>query len=97
MNQAEPYLIEYTPAAERELGRLPPGDAARTRGPVLALGGEPRPYGAARVSGTDFWRIRVGHLRVVYLIDEVDRRVVIVRVARRFESTYRRLRDERKR
>ena len=94
MNEAASYAVEYSPAAERGLRRLPPGDAARTRGPVLALGLEPRPYGAARVRGTDFWRIRVGQLRIVCVIDEVERRVVVVRVARRSESTYRRLRDE---
>ena len=39
--------------------------------------------------GTEFWRLRVGDLRIVYLIDEGDRVVVILRVARRSESTYR--------
>ena len=86
--------MECAPAAARELRRLPPGEAARTRGPVQALSLEPRPSGAARVRGTEFWRIRVGHLRVIYVIDEAERRVVIVRVARRSESTYRKLRDE---
>jgi mRNA-degrading endonuclease RelE of RelBE toxin-antitoxin system len=61
---------------------------------VQALGLEPRPYGAVRVRATDYWRIRLGQLRVVYLIDDTERRVVIVRVARRSESTYRGLRDE---
>jgi mRNA interferase RelE/StbE len=94
VNEAGPFDVEYAPAAARELRRLPPGDAARTRGPVRALGLEPRPDGAARVRRADYWRIRVGQLRVVYLIDETERRVVIMRVARRSESTYRGLREE---
>ncbi len=94
MNPAESYDVECSPTAVRELRRLPPGEAARTRGPVLALGLEPRPYGAMRVRGTEFWRIRVGQLRIVYVVDEVQHRVVVVRVARRSESTYRRLREE---
>ena len=93
MSRSAPYEVKYTRAAERELRRLPAGEAARTRGPVLALGLEPRPYAAARVRGTDYWRIRVGQLRVVYLIEEEESHVVIVRVARRSESNYRLLRD----
>lgn len=88
------YRVELAPRAVRELQRLPPGDAARTRGPILALGLEPRPYGASRVQATLFWRIRVGPLRIVYVVDDEELRVVVVRVARRSESTYRRLREE---
>ncbi len=83
------YRIELAPAAQRQLRRLPPGDAARLRGPILALGIDPRPAGVARVAGTDVWRIRTGDLRVVYLVDEDPRLAVVLRVARRSESTYR--------
>ncbi len=68
--------------------------AARRRGPILALGLEPRPFGATKIAGTDFGRIRLGSLRVVCLIDESARRVTVAIVARRSESTYRRLREE---
>ena len=33
------------------------------RGPILALAIEPRPPGAARLAGSDWWRLRVGDLR----------------------------------
>jgi mRNA-degrading endonuclease RelE of RelBE toxin-antitoxin system len=36
--------------------------------------------------------LRVGDLRVVYRIDDGRRRVLVARVARRAESTYRRIR-----
>lgn len=85
------FRIELAPAVQRQLRRLPPGDAARLRGPILALGIEPRPAGVVRVAGTHFWRIRTGDLRVVYLVDEEARLVVVLRVARRSESTYRNL------
>ena len=85
------YRVELAPAAQRQLRRLPPGEAARLRGPILALGLEPRSPGAAPLTGTDFWRIRVGDLRVIYRIDADARLVVVLRVARRSESTYRRI------
>jgi mRNA-degrading endonuclease RelE of RelBE toxin-antitoxin system len=45
-----------------------------------------------KVIGGDFWRVRVGELRVVYAIDDAARLVVVLRVVRRSESTYRRVR-----
>lgn len=84
------YRVELAPAAQRQLRRLPPGDAARLRGPILALAIAPRPPGAVKLTGTDFRRIRVGDLRIVYLIDDEDRLVIVLKVARRSESTYRR-------
>ena len=83
--------VELAPAAQRQLRRLPPGDAARLRGPILALAIEPRPPGAAKLVGTDFWRLRVGDLRLIYLVDRSASLVVVLKVARRSESTYRRV------
>jgi mRNA interferase RelE/StbE len=86
------YRIDLAPAAERQLRRLPPGDAARGRAAILALAIEPRPPGVARMTGSDYWRIRVGDLRVIYIVDDEATLVVILKVARRAESTYRRVR-----
>jgi mRNA interferase RelE/StbE len=85
-----PYRVDIAPAAARQLRRLSPGDAARLRGPILALGQEPRPTGATRLVDSDWWRLRVGDLRLVYAIDDARRLVVILWAARRNESAYRR-------
>ena len=84
-----PYRVDLSPAAARQLRRLPPGEAARLRGPILALGLEPRPPGAMRLADSAWWRIRVGDLRVIYAIDETRRLVIVLRTARRNERTYR--------
>jgi mRNA interferase RelE/StbE len=60
------------------------------RGPILALAIEPRPPGATKLADPDFWRLRVGDLRVIYAIDDGANVVVVLKVARRSESTYRR-------
>jgi mRNA interferase RelE/StbE len=85
------YRVELAPAAQRQLRRLPPGDAAKLRGPILALAMDPRPPGLTKLTGTPFWRLRVGELRVILVIDDDVRLVVILKVARRSESTYRRV------
>ena len=92
MKGGGPHRVELAPTAAHELRRLPPGVAATLRGPILALAVEARPYGVTKVQGTDFWRLRVGDLRIAYLIDDDQRLVVVLRVARRSESTYRDLR-----
>jgi mRNA-degrading endonuclease RelE of RelBE toxin-antitoxin system len=42
-----------------------------------------------RLVASDWWRLRVGDLRVVYAIDDEHRLVIVFRVARRDERTYR--------
>jgi mRNA-degrading endonuclease RelE of RelBE toxin-antitoxin system len=59
------------------------------RGPILALAVDPRPPAVAKLAGTDFRRLRLGDLRVIYAVDDDTRLVVVLRVARRSESTYR--------
>jgi mRNA interferase RelE/StbE len=83
------HRVELALAAQRQLRRLPPGDAARLRGPILALALAPFPPGAVKLAGTDFWRLRVGDLRVIYLVDDAASLVVVLKVARRSERTYR--------
>ena len=85
------YRVELAPAAQRQLGRMPPGVGASLRGPILALGLDPRPPGIRKLEGSEFWRLRVGELRIVFAIDDAARLVVVLRVARRSESTYRRI------
>ena len=84
------HRVDISPAAQRQLRRLPPGDAARVRGPILALAIQPRLAGVTKLAGTDFWRLRVGDRRIIYLMDDAARLVIVLKVARRSESTYRR-------
>jgi mRNA interferase RelE/StbE len=52
----------------------------------LALADNPRPAGCKKLKGyKDYWRIRGGDWRVVYIIDDSAKRVNITRVAHRRE------------
>jgi mRNA interferase RelE/StbE len=88
----ESWRVDLAPAAQRQLRKLQPDATARLRGPILALARDPRPPGAVSLAGSPFWRLRVGDLRIVYGIDEAERTIVILRVVRRSESMYRRIR-----
>jgi mRNA interferase RelE/StbE len=86
-----PHEVQFAPTAVKELGKLRADDAARLRRSILGLAFQPRPVGAQAIVGTRYLRLRVGDLRVIYLIVEDRRRVVITRIAKRSEHTYRRL------
>ena len=89
------YSIEVTPAADRDLDRLnrriQRHDSKRLRDAIRSLASEPRPQGVAKLRGAEgAYRIRVGPYRVVYDIDDDGVLVVILKVVRRSETTYRR-------
>ena len=85
-----PYRVELAPAAQRELRRLPPEVHGRLAGPIQALRENPRPIGVRKLRGENrTWRIRVGAYRVVYDVYDDQEVVVVLRVTRRRESTYR--------
>lgn len=86
------YRVDLAPAAQRQLQRLPPGVASALRAPILALALGPRPPGVAKLVGSELWRLRVGDVRVIYAINDRAGLVVVLRVVRRSESTYRQIR-----
>lgn len=85
-----PYRVEIAPAAGRDLRRFPPQVRGRLEPEILALRDEPRPHGVRKIQGEErAYRIRVGNYRVVYEVYENEKLVVILRVVRRSESSYR--------
>lgn len=81
--------------AARQLRRLRDAEALGLRGVILALGNDPHPVGSGKLAGSDLWRVRVRvdgvPWRIVYQVREREELVVIARVVRRDEATYRRL------
>ena len=86
-----PYRVELAPAAQRDLGRLPQELRARLAMPIKALAENPRPPRVRKLRGEErTWRIRIGPYRIVYDIHDDQALVVILKVVRRSETTYKR-------
>jgi len=90
------YRIELTPAAARQLERVRGPALLALRGAILALADDPRPADARKLAGgTDLWRIRLrierDPWRIIYQVRDTEHVVVVTRVARRDEATYRHL------
>lgn len=82
------YRIETVRSRlKRELKRIPQSDLARIGKAVAALQDEPRPSGAVQLQA-NIYRIRVGDYRVIYKVYDEKQLILIGRVARRGESTY---------
>jgi mRNA interferase RelE/StbE len=92
----EAYRVVLAPAAVRQLRRVRGTALMALRGVILALADEPRPTGSRMLPDADrLWRVRVRidgePWRVAYQVRESPREVVVLRVARRDEATYRNL------
>lgn len=86
------YRVELRPAAQRDLRRVPEKDLERLEPAILSLGDEPRQHASAKLKAAEqVYRLRVGQYRVIYEILEPEGLVVVTRVRRRGEGTYRRL------
>jgi mRNA interferase RelE/StbE len=56
---------------------------------IDGLAEDPRPRAATKLSGRDDFRIRVGHYRVVYAVDDEAHVIIVARIAHR-RDVYRR-------
>lgn len=84
------YRVEIAPAAARDLRRLPVRVREQVEPGILGLADEARPVGVRKIVGEEHaYRLRIGHYRVVYEVYDRDLLVVILRVRRRNEGTYR--------
>lgn len=82
------YKLILRHEAQKQLDLLPEQDYQRVARVISSLAKNPRPLKTKKLSGSGLWRIRIGRHRVIFAIDDNARTVIIVRVARRKEDTY---------
>ncbi len=85
------YRARLRRTARKQLDKLGEQDYEILVPAISALEQEPRPSGVKKLAESGLWRIRVGQYRVIYHIDDEEHLVIVARVARRTEATYRRL------
>ena len=72
---------------QRELDSLQEVDHERIVAKLRALANDPRPQGCEKLYDAIF-RVRVGGFRIIYLVDEGNRRIEVGGIRRRSEKTY---------
>ena len=92
MARRAPYRVILSPAAQRDLRKLPESVSEHLKSLILRLEHEPRPPGCRKMQGqASAFRIRFGRYRVMYDVSDNQRLVEVLHVLRRSETTYRRL------
>jgi len=81
------YEVLLRRRAEKQLDRVPYADHLRIVQALLALQDEPRPAGCRKLFDA-IYRIHVGAYRIVYKVDDEKKQVVVGKIARRREDTY---------
>ena len=76
----------------REMDALREPDHRRVLASLRALADQPRPIGCEKLYD-DVYRVRVGDWRIIYLVDEKNRRVEVGGIRRRGERTYKGIED----
>jgi mRNA interferase RelE/StbE len=77
------YSLRIKPSAVKELEGLPSRDRKRAVSKIQRLAAEPRPVGAEKLSGLEKYRIRQGDYRILYLIDDLESSIVVVKIGHR--------------
>jgi mRNA interferase RelE/StbE len=77
---------------QRELDSLQKPDYQRVIARLQALVDNPKPHGCEKLYD-DIYRMRVGDIRIIYLIDEANKRVEVGGIRHRSERTYREIED----
>jgi mRNA interferase RelE/StbE len=77
------YKIYFRTSVEKDFSAVPKKDLQRILHRIEALATNPRPPGAAKLTGQERYRIRQGRYRIVYSIQDKQLTVWIVKVAHR--------------
>ncbi len=77
------YSLFLKRSAAKELEAVPAKDRRRIVGRIEALAADPRPPGVQKLSGAEKYRVRQGNYRILFTIDDAERRVVIVKIGQR--------------
>ncbi len=80
----ESYELLIKPSAAKELeavGRK--SDRSRIVDKIYTLKDDPRPPGCEKLTGQDRYRLRQGLFRILYVVDDAERVVTVVKIGHR--------------
>ena len=82
------YTLKVHRVVEKQLARIQKKQRERLVEAMRSLSSEPRPTGCVKLDNV-LYRIREGQYRVIYAVFDEEVVVVVCKVARRAEDTYR--------
>ncbi len=79
------YEVFLLRRAQKQLANLPTQNYTRVKDLIIGLSANPRPSGCKKLTGREGWRVRSGDYRVIYEIDDGERRVTVLDIGHRRE------------
>ena len=80
----ESYELFIKPSAAKELEALGrKSDRTRIVDKIYTLKDDPRPQGCEKLTGQDRYRVRQGQFRILYVVDDNERVVTVVKIGHR--------------
>jgi mRNA interferase RelE/StbE len=79
------YKLLIKPSAVKELEAIPREDRRRTIRRIESLATDPRPPSCEKLSGEDKYRVRQGDYRIIYLVSDESREVIVFKIGHRRE------------
>lgn len=79
------YDLVLRPSVSRDVEGIPQEVLKRILGRIEALRDDPRPPGAVKLSGMEYYRLRQGDYRIVYEIQDAVLVVIVVKIGNRRE------------
>ncbi len=74
------YSLFILPRAVKELENLEKREYQKVKQAILQLASNSRPSGCLKLTGREGWKIRVGNYRVVYEINDSEKRLIVLDV-----------------
>ncbi len=84
------YNIEIPKRVIKQLDKIPGQNYPSVSKAIQNLKDNPRPMGCKKLHES-LYRVRIGNFRVVYWVDDKGKSIVITKVERRKERTYKHL------
>ena len=79
------WTVELNAHAERELEKLPDPIMSRITQKLVLLKNDPFPRQSRKLKGHTGYRLRIGDYRVLYEVDQKERKVIIYAIGHRKE------------
>ena len=77
------YRVLIKSSAVKELEALPKKDRKLVAKRIESLGENPRPSGCQKLSGEEKYRVRQGPYRILYLVQDEEIIVIVVKIGHR--------------
>jgi mRNA interferase RelE/StbE len=77
------YRIYFRESVEKDFAAIPKSDLKKILHGIKGLSENPRPSGSEKLTGQERYRVRQGHYRIVYSIQDKELTVWVVKVGHR--------------